>query len=148
MAVAVFDYALWSLSYPELKASVSEPLAGALFRRAQLFLNNTDGSPVTDVDTRLDLLNLIVAHLASLGGAGQTGGASGLVGRVTSATEGSVSVDVDAGPSNANSAWWLQTTYGFQYWTATANYRTMQYRPGPAPCMEPFGLNGRTFRRG
>lgn len=145
MAVAVFDYALWSLSYPELQASVSEPLAGALFRRAQLFLNNTDCSPVSDVETRLDLLNLIVAHLASLGGAGQAGGASGLVGRVTSATEGSVSVDVDAGPSSANSAWWLQTTYGFQYWTATAGYRTMRYVPGPMPVFEREYL-GRAYR--
>lgn len=145
MAVAVFDYALWSLSYPELSSAVSQPVAAALFRRAQLFLNNTDCSPVSDVETRLDLLNLIVAHLASLGGAGQAGGASGLVGRVTSATEGSVSVDVDAGPSSANSAWWLQTTYGFQYWTATASYRTMRYVPGPMPVFE-RGYLGRAYR--
>lgn len=138
MAIAVFDYELWAASYPELKASVTEPVAGALFRRATLFLNNTDVSIVTDVETRLDLLNLIVAHLAALGGAGQTDGASGLVGRVTSATEGSVSVEVDAGPSSAGSAWWLQTAYGFQYWTATASYRTMRYVPGPVPCMEPW----------
>lgn len=138
MAVAVFDYELWRLSYPEL-ASVSAPLAGALFRRAGLFLNNTDGSIVTDVEIRLDLLNLIVAHLAALGGAGQAGGASGLVGRVTSATEGSVSVDVDAGPVSGSNAWWLQTTYGFQYWTATAQYRTMRYVPGPVPNMDPWG---------
>lgn len=148
MAVAVFDYALWSASYPELQASVSEQLAGALFRRAALFLNNTDGSPVYDVDTRLDLLNLIVAHLAALGGAGQAGGANGLVGRVTSASEGDVSVQVDAGPSSAGSAWWLQTSYGFQYWTATAGYRTMRYVPGPVPNMEPIGFYGRTYRRG
>ena len=135
MAVADFDYALWSASYPEL-APVTELVAGALFRRATLFLNNTDGSPVSDVALRLDLLNLIVAHLASLGGAGQEGGASWLVGRVTSATEGSVSVKVDAGPSSAGSAFWLQTTYGFQYWTATAGYRTMHYVPGPQPQFE------------
>lgn len=148
MAVAVFDYALWSASYPELKASVDSTLAGALFRRATLFLNNTDGSPVSDVETRLDLLNLIVAHLASLGGAGGDGSTSGLVGRVTDATEGSVSVSVDAGPSTSSNAWWLQTTYGFQYWTATASYRTMRYVPGPVPCMEPWGAYGRTYRRG
>lgn len=144
MAVAVFDYALWSASYPELQASVSEQLADALFRRATLFLNNTDASRVTDVETRLDLLNLIVAHLAALGGAGGDGSTGGLVGRVTRATEGSVSVEVDAGPSSAGSAWWLQTTYGFQYWTATAAYRTMQYVPGPQPVFE-RSLWGRRF---
>lgn len=143
--VATFDYALWAMSYPELASSVSEPFAKALFRRAGLFLNNTPSSIVTDVETRLDLLNLIVAHLASIGGAGQTGGASGLVGRVISATEGSVSVDVDAGPTSGSNAWWLQTAYGFQYWQATAQYRTMQYRPGPMPVFE-RGLYGRTYR--
>lgn len=144
MAGAVFDYALWSLSYPELSASVTEPVAGALFRRATLFLDNTDGSRVTGVERRLDLLNLIVAHLAALGGAGQEGGASGLVGRITSATEGSVSVDADAGPTSGSNAWWLQTTYGFQYWTATVSYRTMQYVPGPQPLFE-RPLWGRRF---
>jgi hypothetical protein len=137
MAVAVFDYALWSLSYPELKASVTPAVAGALFRRAGLFLNNTNASVVTDVETRLDLLNLIVSHLAALGGAGG-GGNSGLVGRVTSATEGTVKVDVDAGPSTGSNAWWLQTQYGFQYWQATAPYRTMRYVPGPTPIMDPW----------
>lgn len=148
MAVAAFDYTLWATSYPELAAYVDETVAIALFRRAGLFLNNTDASIVTDVDYRLDLLNLIVAHLAALSGAGQTGGASGLVGRVKSAKEGDVSVELDAGPSSGSSAWWMQTPYGFQYWTATAAYRTMQYVPGPVPPMEaPYGF-GRTYRRG
>lgn len=148
MAVAVFNYALWAASYPELAPAVSEPIATALFRRAGLFLNNTDGSVVTDVDQRLDLLNLIVAHLAAIGGAGQTGGASGLVGRVKSAKEGDVSVELDAGPSSGSSAWWMQTPYGFQYWTATAAYRTMRYVPGHVPQMDPLYGFGRTNRRG
>lgn len=137
--VAQFQYELWATAYPELATSVSSQLATALFRRATIMLNNTPTSPVADVDRRLDLLNMIVAHLAALGGAGQAGGASGLVGRVTNAREGDVSVSVDAGPSSASNAWWLQTSYGFEYWTATANLRTMRYVPGPRPIMErPF----------
>lgn len=136
--VAQFDYALWSAAYPELVVSVDATRAAALFRRATLMLDNTSASPVTDVDRRLDLLNMIVAHLAAIGGA------SGLVGRITNAREGDVSVSVDAGPSSASSAFWMQTPYGFEYWTATANLRTMRYIPGPRPIMDPFW----GFRRG
>lgn len=148
MAVAVFDYALWSATFPELQVAVTPEVAATLFRRACRMLNNTDTSIVADVDERLDLLNLVVAHLAAIGGLGQAGGATGLVGRVTNAKEGDVSVTVDAGPSSASSAWWLQTSYGFEYWTATAGYRTARYVPAAQPMMEPFGLNGRVFRRG
>lgn len=144
----IFSYSAWARRYPELATSVDITLATELAAEASVIFNVTDSSPVRDEAQRRVILNMIVAHLASIGGAGQAGGASGLVGRVTSATEGSVSVDVDAGPSSAGSAWWLQTPYGFAYWQATAGYRTMFYVPGRVPNMEPYGMNGRTFRRG
>lgn len=50
----------------------------------------------------------------------------GIVGRVNQATEGSVSVSAEM-IATANSQWYLQTTYGASYWTATARFRTAIY---------------------
>lgn len=137
MPIAVFDYAIWAARYRDLAATVDPILGQALFDEAGLWLNNTDSSPVVDVTQRRTLLNMIVAHLASLGGAGG-GGNGGLVGRVTKATEGSVTVEVDAGPSSGSNAWWLQTPYGFAYWQATVAYRSAQYVPAQQPSFEPY----------
>ncbi|EKT3011237.1 DUF4054 domain-containing protein, partial [Salmonella enterica] len=110
-----------------------------------LYLDNTDESPVADLNEREQLLFLLVAHLCSLRGLGSgKDGQSGLVGRITSASEGSVSVSVDNSGSNDASWWYLQTPYGAAYWQATAPYRSMQYHPGGSPSRYP----GHYYRRG
>lgn len=153
MAVAVFDYAAWAALYPSLAATVDESLATALFGQAGLYLNNTDGSPVCDVATRLALLNLLVAHLAVVGGYCPSIRPDGAVGTLSDATEGSVRVKYDVIPvRGALEAWYLQTPYGFQFWAATAGYRTMRYVPGPAQIIDPVypygaGYGGYGWRR-
>lgn len=138
MAIALFDYGAWSTLYPEL-ASVSEARAGLLFQQAGLYLDNTDASPVQDATRRLMLLNMVVAHLAVLGGALEAGGApSGLVGRVTSASEGSVSVSVDAGVEPGSAGWFALTNYGYAFWAATKPYRTFAYRAVAQPNFDPL----------
>jgi hypothetical protein len=142
MGVAVFDYAAWAARYPELTGpnGVQEPLAQALFAEAGIYLDNTDGSIVCDVPTRLALLNMIVAHLAASEGWSSNGkNPSGFVGRITDASEGSVRVKVADIVASGTEQWWLQTPYGFSFWTATAQYRTMRYVPGPDRSFEPYG---------
>lgn len=143
MAIATFDYAAWSTLYPQLAPSVGEPLAALLFAHAGLYLDNTEASPVIDVATRQMLLYMLVAHLAVLGGY-VTGSAQaqGLVGRVTSASEGSVSVSVDAGLEPGTAAWYSQTSYGLNFWQATRGHRTARYYPARQPSFEP-GILGR-----
>jgi hypothetical protein len=105
----------------------------AFFRKATvLYVNNTDCSPVRDIDERTELLNLVTAHLAQLSGVLSADGKPGPTGRVTSATQGSVSASF-GGPSTTGNdeAFWMQTGYGYQYWEATAKYRTMHYIPRP-----------------
>lgn len=137
MAIAVFDYTAWSARYPELAGAVDQTLATALFAEAGLYLDNTDLSPVQDVSTRLVLLNMLVAHLAALGGALDGGSPSGIVGRVTSATEGTVSVQADTGIEAGTAEWYALTNYGFGFWAATKRYRSMRYRPARQPVFEP-----------
>lgn len=141
MAVAVFDYGVWALRYPDLAATVASPLAGSYFAEAGLYLDNTDCSPVGDVNARLALLNMIVAHIAWLNRPASAGGGTGLVGPIEQATEGSVTVKVKL-PDSRGLAWWfMQTPYGAAVWAAMAPYRTAHYVAGPQPLFGPFGYD-------
>lgn len=148
MAIATFDYATWSIRYPELAPNVSAALAELYFIEAGIYLDNSEASPIIDVALRRVMLNALVAHIASLNGMGP-GGASGLVGRVSSATEGSVSVSVADYHTPGSAAWYAQTAYGAAYWAMTAPYRNFAYVPGPIPAaryVDGFYGRGRSWQ--
>jgi hypothetical protein len=67
----------------------------------------------------------------------------GIVGRINNASEGDVSVAAEfAAPPNASMAYYIQTKYGAQYWTATSRFRTMLIIPAPpggTPLLGPYG---------
>ena len=128
MAVATFDWAVWSVLFPKLVAAgVTEQQATAIFDyQTGLYLNNTDASAICDVTQRQSILYLIVAHLAALSGPNS----SGLVGRVNRVREGSVDVGTEY-KGTTNSAWWDQTPYGAQAYQAMAAYRTARYVAAP-----------------
>lgn len=144
MSVVVFNYSLWAATYPALAAKVPEPLATRYFAQATLYLDNTDCSLVEDVDQRAVLLDMLVAHIASLNGA-SAAGAQGLVGRISSVTEGSVTISTDYSVSAGSEAWYVQTPYGAQFWAATVGYRSGFYVPGQQPLVDrwagPWGTN-------
>lgn len=139
MAVAVFNYDVWAARYPDLATKVDAPLAEAYFLEAGLYLNNTDCSPVADVNVRLVLLNMLVSHIATLN-LSEANGGTGLVGRVSKATEGTVSVETSLGGLSDQATWFAQTPYGLSFWQATARYRTARYRAGPKPMFDPWAL--------
>lgn len=126
--IVVFNYATWSATYPNF-ADVPPTQVDGFFLVAETILDNTACSPVVNLTIRANLLNLLVAHIAQLFGPS----ASPLVGRISNASEGSVSVGTDMGTQPPGAAWYMQTQYGALYWTATAPYRTARYRPGPQP---------------
>jgi hypothetical protein len=98
------------------------------------------------------LLNMLTAHIAMMN-SGITassvpnGGSSQLVGRISDATQGSVSVSADmgtAGPAGGSAPWYQQTKYGAAYWQATAGYRLGgRYKRGPQPYFGVASPNGR-----
>lgn len=127
MAVVTFDYAGWQGRYPEF-ASVTLATAQAYFNEAAaLYCDNSDSSPIQDATKRGLMLNQLVSHLAALNN-------TQLVGRVTAATEGSVSVSVDPGITTGSAAWYQQTKYGAAFWQASKPYRMFRYQPG-ASCL-------------
>lgn len=132
MAVAVFSYPAWTSRYPEL-SGIDATLAGEFFEEATAYLDNS-ATGVVPCDTvtyqpRLRFLNMLTAHIAEL----NRPGGSQLVGRISSATQGSVSVSADMGPPSGSAAWYNQTKYGAAYWAATAQYRAFRYVPPPNP---------------
>lgn len=142
MSAVAFNYAAWILLYPEF-AGVSEPQATVFFRLAGLYWQNSTCNPSYSVDngvTLLDLLNMVTAHIAWLqsprdaaGLPSSTGNpAAPIVGRIGSASEGSVSVSVEwKGSGSPSEDWFVQTKYGAAFWQATAQWRTFRYQPQP-----------------
>lgn len=129
MGIVVFDPAAFKAEYPQF-AAISDGQLTGYFNLATLYLSNTECSIVADVAKRAVLLNLLTAHIGSLSGALNPGGTPGLVGRVSGATEGSVSVTTDF-PANPSGAWFNQTAWGAMYWQATLPYRSFRYRARP-----------------
>lgn len=129
-AIATFNYQVWRARYPEF-GNVSQDLATAYFSEATLYLRNDGTGPVQDAGQQLVLLNMLTSHIAALNQLGDDGqAASSLVGRISSATEGSVSVSADLSDVPGSAAWFAQTKYGFSFWQAVAPYRSMRYVPG------------------
>jgi hypothetical protein len=144
MAVVYWHPELFRQVYPEFSAASNEFLQLMFDKACAQYIDNTDASIVKDVKERELLIFDLVAHLAFLRGYGGAGDRGGLVGRISSASEGSVSVSVE-NPGNNDASWWyLQSPYGADYWQATAPYRTMRYYPGSSPSRYP----GHYYRRG
>ncbi len=141
--VVTFNEAGFLSRYPQFTAfATANP--GALQERFDevtlLYINNTIYSIVKDTTERSILINMAIAHILQLDGAASPGGqgsTGGQVGRVSSASEGSVSASLDMGTTSNASAWWLQTSYGASYWNGTAKYRTMRYARAPRRCAWP-----------
>ena len=130
-----FDYAAWIARYPEF-SSVSSDLAQLYFDQAELYCRNRL-CPIRKPSTLLMLLNMLTAHIAWLSAprdasdnASTTGSSPSpnVVGQITSANEGSVSISTSA-IQNENAQWFAQSKYGFDFWQATAAFRTFRYFP-------------------
>lgn len=127
--VVVFDPAEFLLLYPSITAT-DEQLE-MYFGVAETFLSNTKCSVVKNLDARKNMLYLLTAHIAALTGQAEAGNPT--VGRISNATEGTVSVGLDYGTMGNNERWYLQTPWGAMYWQLTKKYRSAVYRLGIAP---------------
>lgn len=131
-----FSYALWIARYPEF-AYVDPDVAQLYFGEACLYVDNTGQGPINDPATLTVVLNMATAHIAALYSAKQgdqynssgSENASPLVGRISSASEGSVSVSTDYGDQGPTAAWWTQTKYGASVYQALMPFRMARYYP-------------------
>lgn len=133
------------LSSPVTAAIVNAPLIlyawnilTANFNAATYYCRN-DGGGVCDVPTLTLFLNLITAHLTAINNGVNGQQANQLVGRVSNAREGSVSVTTEMKfPDDA--AFWAQTKYGTQFYQMSLNYRLGGHYV--APVFDVFGERG------
>jgi hypothetical protein len=131
MPAVVFDPAAFKARYPEF-AAVANPTLAACFDEAGLYLSNSDNSPVQNLTRRATLLNMLTAHVAYIGGLLSADGMPRPVGRVSQASEGSVSAAFEGVPPTPGSgAWFQQSQYGAAFWQATSSLRGMRYIPCP-----------------
>lgn len=138
--IAVFTYATWSLVFPELGLYTNSAQATQYWTEATMLLDNTISSPVADVTQRTMLLNLLTAHICAL--RQPLGGqpSSPLVGRISEATEGSVTVKAEMNFAPGSAQWYNQTKYGSQYFQMTLPFRSARYAPGPRRVFTPVGM--------
>ena len=109
--------------YPNLKATDDQ--LNWYFVESTMLLNNTSKSCVKSLAEREVLLFLLVAHFAVL--QQRVEGDNEVVGRISSASQGSVSVTLDNGQTTLSDKWYQQTPYGSKYWALTAKYRSFLY---------------------
>ena len=112
--IVVFDPQAFREIHPQFAGATDAALQN-WFDMACLMLDNTPRSPVSDLNERRNLLNLLVCHIAALSKRGD-----GIVGSLSSASQGKVSTSF-AVPTNLN--WYKQTTCGYMYYQATQKYR-------------------------
>ena len=144
-----FDYNAWVAAFPAFNA-ISPSDAQSYFDTASIFCANDTCSPAWPVQvaegssstTLLKrLLWLLTCHLAFLGAFRDASGnpsstgttpPSPLVGRVSSAAEGSVNVAVELNTAGYPvPAFFTQTSWGLQYWQASEQFRQAIYMPNP-----------------
>lgn len=138
----IFSATEFKLKFPPF-VTVADGLLDSDFDVATLFLTNSCCSVVRSLEKRKKLLYLLTAHVAELLQGANGKPPSGVVGRVASATQGSVTVSVQyASQMSMTEAYFAQTQYGVMFWQATAKYRTMRYAapanycfPGRSPWM-------------
>jgi hypothetical protein len=150
-----FDFTTWTGFFPEFSACNKTAAAG-WFLGASFLCGDETCNPVFRVPGMLEYaLYLLTSHIAFLNAPRDASGKpaadgmppSPLVGRINTASEGSVSVGADMGDANAGSpsqAWYEQTRYGAQYWAMTAGTRIARYVANPLvmPGVSP-GFRGR-----
>jgi len=140
MGVAIsFDPVAFVALFPQFASLTPTQLTTLILPIAELYCRNDGGGPVSSAATQTSLLNLIVAHVAALMFPAllTPAGQNPPVGRIASASQGSVSISTDF-PQEPNDAWFNQTPWGAAFRRATAAYRTARYVRAPCRPINPW----------
>jgi hypothetical protein len=136
-AIVTFDYDAFIALYPEF-TDVSPARAQQCFNQATLYWRNDGTGMCNNPVNQLMYLNMLTAHIASRyiqvqgdPNPGSSRDPNTPVGRVSNASEGSVSVAFENQYPPGSAQWFQQTRYGSDFWQATAAYRKFRYRRGP-----------------
>jgi Protein of unknown function (DUF4054) len=141
-----FDYQDWVSMFPELKGVPEAAAMNNYWVRAQGICANSLSNPLAGLPAgTLKLgLYLLTAHIAALNSPIGGQPSSTLVGRISNATQGSVTVAAEwDGSGTPGESWFTQTKYGAEYWTLSARTRTAYYIARPTRVPYSFVNGGR-----
>lgn len=124
--IVTFDPTAFVQQFPSFAAVPAAALTNN-FNLATLLLNNSYCSVVRDEPTRASLLNLATAHVTALLNGVNGNPPTGVVGRISGATQGSVSLQTEFKTESEAAAYWNQTPWGAQFWASTAVFRIARY---------------------
>lgn len=143
--IVTFDFANWLALFPQFgvttptfTALTEQQVTQVILPLAEQYVRNDGGGPVCNPATQIQLLNLMVAHIAQLLFGSSTQPLSPLVGRISNASEGSVSVGTDF-PTTPSNAWFVQTQYGAMFWQLSLPFRLGRYIPKITPQVQVVG---------
>jgi len=137
MGVSVcFDYNRFAARYPEF-ANVDSQTINEMWCEATLYHANNGEGPIEDCLQQTMLLNMVTAHIAELNRVVNGQAVTVSPGRISSASQGSVSLSSELAVAPGSGQWYAQTKYGFAYWNATMQYRAANYRVAPQRIFEP-----------
>lgn len=136
-----FNYETWIAMFSEF-APLTPAQGTAYFMQATTICANSCSNPINADGNLAALLYTLTSHFAWLScpkdanGNPATAGApaSPLVGRISSAAEGSVNVQTElefGSDMGALQAFLAQTKYGLAYWAGIQQYRTARYLARP-----------------
>ena len=130
--IATFVSADFRAAYPAFALNPSDPTLQTYFDLAgEVWWRNDGTSPVRTVTLQTKLMYMLTAHVTFLFSGPDGLNTSDIVGRVSSTTEGSVTVASEYASTN-NSQWFDQSPYGAAFWQATAAFRSGgRFIPGP-----------------
>lgn len=120
MSAAPFDYRTWLARYPEFTDAVPSGLAALYYAEALKYAGQASSDAL--------VVYALTAHVAAINAPTNEGEANNLVGRISSASEGSVSVSTDLDAPQA-AAFFAQTKYGLSAWQMMAPYRVAHFFP-------------------
>lgn len=149
--IVQFDYASWVARYPEF-VNIASLTAQEYFNEATLYHANDGSGPIRNPQVQSQLLNMLTSHIAWLNSPidptekpNSSGNipSSPLVGRISSANQGSVSVSTENSHPEGTPQWYQQTKYGSAYWAATGRARMARYVRPVRRAFGPPGWGGR-----
>lgn len=140
--IVAFNYDGFVQAFPEFSGLTTAQVQN-FWTLATVYVRNDGGGPVDTDPPQSLFLYMVTAHLAKLFQLGADGvtPVTQLVGRIDSASQGSVSVHATLSTANITSPsaeFFSQTQYGLAYWAASAPFRTMRYLPGRRRVFNPM----------
>lgn len=125
-----FDVVQYKLDYPQF-VNIANAIITNKYNYIALAKSQWVFTYFTDANQQYYWSCIVLSHILSIEYGFDGSGISGLIGRITSASEDNVSASSEFNmPISNGSAWWNQTNYGAEVWSLWCSNGVAQYISG------------------